>query len=259
MNYKGGAPKNSSLRGKETGFTLAEVLITLGLLGVVIAMTLPALIQQHQKREITVALEKMYTTLMQAATTYQSLNDLYITDFDTSLSAKDFMEEYFNPFLNISMVCKDDNDCWYGKRQPKAIDQITNITIDYGVILGDGRILGVNTLDGVVVFFFDADGPSGYNRSGHDIFNFYLINSRTIGTYENCEYIMPTLRSGLYPGGYSACYRPFNLYSREDLLGTSIDRACNKNARVIMRQAGDACAALIMQDGWEMKKDYPAW
>ena len=79
-------------------------------------MTLPALIQQHQKKEITVALEKMYTTLMQAANTYQALNEVYITDFDTSLSAKDFMETYFNPFLNISMVCKDDTDCWYGKR-----------------------------------------------------------------------------------------------------------------------------------------------
>ena len=137
------------------------MLITLGILGVVIAMTLPALIQQHQKKEITVALEKMYTTLMQAANTYQALNEVYITDFDTSLSAKDFMETYFNPFLNISMVCKDDTDCCYGKRQPKAIDEKTDIKIDYGVILADGRILGVKKRAGGIVFFFDTDGPGG--------------------------------------------------------------------------------------------------
>lgn len=244
---------------KTNGFTMAEVLITIGLLGVVMAMTLPALIQQHQKREITVALQKMYTTLMQAANTYQALNEVYITDFDTSLSAKDFMEEYFNPFLNISMVCKDDNDCWHGKRQPKAIDQKTNIIIQYGVILGDGRILGVNKVSGGVVFYFDADGIGGYNRSGHDIFNFFLINSQTLGILEGCEGTMATLQSGIYPGSFASCYLPFTEYKREDLIGTSVHRACNKNAPEIGANGGDACAALIMQDGWEMKKDYPAW
>ena len=238
---------------------MAEVLITLGILGVVIAMTLPSLIQQYQKREITVALEKMYTTLMQAANTYQALNEVYITDFDTSLSAKDFMETYFNPFLNISMVCKDDKDCWEGKRQSKAIDQTTDIKLDYGVILADGRILGVTKHNGGVLFFFDADGPSGFNRSGHDIFNYFLINARTLGTHEGCENTMKTLQSGIYPGSYGACFIPFTSYSREELLGTSIHRSCNKNAQMVNSMSGDACAALIMQDGWEMKKDYPAW
>lgn len=236
------------------------MLITLGIPGVVIAMTLPALIQQHQKKEITVALEKMYTTLMQAANTYQALNEVYITDFDTSLSAKDFMETYFNPFLNISMVCKDDTDCWYGKRQPKTVDGHSDISIDYGVILADGRILGVNKFAAGMVFFFDTDGPGGFNRSGHDIFNYFLINARTLGTYEGCESTMKTLQSGIYPGGYASCFRPFTTYSREELLGTSIHRSCNKNTVVSEDGGGgDACAALIMQDGWEMKKDYPAW
>lgn len=35
---------------KFKGFTLAEVLITLGIIGVVAAMTLPALIQKQQKK-----------------------------------------------------------------------------------------------------------------------------------------------------------------------------------------------------------------
>ena len=33
-------------------FTLAEVLITLGIIGVVAAMTLPALIQQNRNKEL---------------------------------------------------------------------------------------------------------------------------------------------------------------------------------------------------------------
>lgn len=35
-----------------TGFTLAEVLITLGIIGVVAALTIPALIANHKKQQL---------------------------------------------------------------------------------------------------------------------------------------------------------------------------------------------------------------
>lgn len=50
---------------------------------------------------------------------------------------------------------------------------------------------------------------------------------------------------------------PFSEYDREELLGTSLHRACNKSAPMIAANNGDACAAVIWRDGWEMKKDYP--
>lgn len=46
-------------------FTLAEVLITLGIIGVVAALTLPALINQKQTKELQVGLEKGYSMLGQ--------------------------------------------------------------------------------------------------------------------------------------------------------------------------------------------------
>lgn len=48
------------------GFTLSEVLITLGIIGVVAAMTLPSLINATQKRELKTALEKNYSIASQA-------------------------------------------------------------------------------------------------------------------------------------------------------------------------------------------------
>lgn len=220
-------------------------------------MTLPALIQKQQKKEITVSLEKMYSTLMQAANTYQAQNGIYINDFDTSLSAQEFMEQYFNPFLKISSVCKNNKECWNGGRTPKALDGVQTINISYGVTLADGKILGANKHAGGIVFYFDVDGFRGSNQSGHDIFNFYLINSSTLGQHAGCESTMKNLKSGIYPGSYSACYLPHTSSSREELLGTTVHRACNKNAPSISGFNGDACAAVIMQDGWEMKKDYP--
>ena len=51
---------------RKIAFTLAEVLITLGIIGVVAAMTMPALIGNYQKKQTVSALQKAYTTLAQA-------------------------------------------------------------------------------------------------------------------------------------------------------------------------------------------------
>ena len=43
------------------GFTLAEVLITLGIIGVVSALTMPALVANYKKQEAVSKLKKSYT------------------------------------------------------------------------------------------------------------------------------------------------------------------------------------------------------
>ena len=55
----------------KAGFTLAEVLITLGIIGIVAAMTIPGLIAKHQKIVTATQLKKAYTTLAQALTIAQ--------------------------------------------------------------------------------------------------------------------------------------------------------------------------------------------
>lgn len=47
-------------------FTLAEVLITLGIIGVVASMTLPALIQTNKNAEVESKLKKVYSVMNQA-------------------------------------------------------------------------------------------------------------------------------------------------------------------------------------------------
>ena len=61
----GGAHGFLPLKGKNS-FTLAEVLITLGIIGVVAAMTLPALIQKQNEKATVVQLKKAYSMLSQA-------------------------------------------------------------------------------------------------------------------------------------------------------------------------------------------------
>jgi len=52
--------------GRKQAFTLAEVLITLGIIGVVAAMTLPTLIQKHQIRTFKTQFKKSYSTISNA-------------------------------------------------------------------------------------------------------------------------------------------------------------------------------------------------
>ena len=51
---------------KIQGFTLAEVLITLGIIGVVAALTLPALIQKNNNKVVETRLKKFYSAINQA-------------------------------------------------------------------------------------------------------------------------------------------------------------------------------------------------
>ena len=50
----------------KNGFTLAEVLITLGIIGIVAALTMPSLIQNSKRQETSARLKKFYSTMSQA-------------------------------------------------------------------------------------------------------------------------------------------------------------------------------------------------
>ena len=91
---------NVKLGARKGAFTLAEVLITLGIIGVVAALTLPALIQKYQDQVLENQLKKMYSTISQGI--QKAMADDGVSNFgDTELY----------------QACKDDhigdqtNDC----------------------------------------------------------------------------------------------------------------------------------------------------
>ena len=62
-------------------FTLAEVLITLGIIGVVAAMTLPALIHNYKYHVLQVQLKAAYSDLNNAAKMFQIHNDMSVSEY----------------------------------------------------------------------------------------------------------------------------------------------------------------------------------
>lgn len=69
---------------KYFAFTLAEVLITLGIIGVVAAMTIPSLIKQYQRIVLETQFNKAVSNLHQAVKLWQEAEteDLYSLYYD---------------------------------------------------------------------------------------------------------------------------------------------------------------------------------
>lgn len=69
---------------KRFGFTLAEVLITLGIIGVVAAMTMPTLMNSTQGAQYKAAYKKALSALSQAVTLNVALDDYNFADLDAN-------------------------------------------------------------------------------------------------------------------------------------------------------------------------------
>ena len=239
-------------------FTLAEVLITLGIIGIIAAMTIPGLIETYQKKATAEKLKEMYSIITQAAKMYTNDTETEFGSFDTQLSEKEFLDKYFSPYVKVVLRCENTTDCYKGKT-PLAIDRKTAAVMPpYMIGLLNGSFVGVVKRAGGAVFYVDINGAAGPNVSGRDIFNFYLVNTDTLGTHGGCESVLNKLKlfkSGLYAGSYDSCYAPHASMTRQYLLEIH-DRSCNREARRL-DDIGDACAAVIMMDGWKISKDYP--
>ncbi len=111
------------------GFTLAEVLITLGIIGVVAAMTMPSLIANYQNKELLTRVKKTYSTfynavnLALAETGSSEITSVFDTS-NTSLQTTQNMQKYFNGAI---LCTKTGDSCpYYGiKAQNGKYNKVT--------------------------------------------------------------------------------------------------------------------------------------
>ena len=100
---------------RHAAFTLAEVLITLGIIGVVAAMTMPALIQNHRNSVVKARLKKFYSTMNQAILLSESVNgnkaywykDLAGAQIDyegNPIQGSSELEKWFNKYLRPYLI-----------------------------------------------------------------------------------------------------------------------------------------------------------
>ena len=203
---------------KKAAFTLAEVLITLGIIGVVAALTLPSLIQQYREKEYTTKLKKFYTVMENAA---RLVEEKYGTT-DTWGLTNSFTEDDSSTQEEID--AKDASKQLFWKRYAEFINirlqEGTNIKKVYGMdkktqLSNNGGLKRTwNFNDGTIIrstwlqtnantscsennkcgdLSVDLNGDKGPNSIGHDIFFFEIT------------------RTGIRPLGYKGdTSRPFD-------------------------------------------------
>ena len=176
---------------RKAAFTLAEVLITLGIIGVVAAMTLPSLIQNYQKKALATQTQKFYSMMSQAVKQYMA--DYGVDDLRNTPLASDNYEEWDSPeaiaslrdfatkYLKVVQECnpsaEGDNNCFapvYRLWDNSIPDEGDNFTTrvawggrrDY--VLADGSVIRIGYRYPIELYV-DVNGKKGPNKVGYDL------------------------------------------------------------------------------------------
>ena len=245
-------------RAGVVAFTLAEVLITLGIIGVVAALTIPNVIANHQKRVTAKKVEKAYTELNQIISlAIAEHGDPSEWDYYGQNDLEMWIKTYIAPYTSVEKS-EECNGVWC-IRYPLYLAS----PLGYTTYIGGGYIVTKNK--GVpAIRFFRHEGvyesvtrarvyinnPNKKSIMGKDVFTFILDRREKNPRFR--PYIPHQF--GLYNPSTPYTY-PYP--KKSDLLGTGWG-GCNKNASGSGYWGpGDACAAVIMLDNWEIKDDYP--
>ena len=116
----------SDIKHHKYGFTLAEVLITLGIIGVVVAMTMPTLIARHNEKVWTTSYLRVYSILDNAYRrvqeeygTFENWSGATITistgdgQPNSTLSERKNLYEYMiKPYVEVNQAYLPKNDNW---------------------------------------------------------------------------------------------------------------------------------------------------
>ncbi len=157
-------------------FTLAEVLIVVGIIGVVATLTLPNLTHSTGDTEKVAKVKKVYSNLnlaFEQAQTKYGLLDNWCVGYNGSCKARTF--DRISEFLKISKICNSVHVCTI------KMDNNGSGGWNYNnaAILADGTAIALDR-SGIFYFVVDIDGTDkGENLPGSDVFEFGL--SKTEG------------------------------------------------------------------------------
>lgn len=151
---------------KRFGFTLAEVLITLGIIGVVAAMTMPTLMNSTQGAQYKAAYKKALSALSQAVTLNVALDEWSFADADNTTYK---LEDMFNSRMNVVRQETGATNIKDSKGNPYKV-AISTVGKLQGVTGTSLEIAGTNTTlffnDGIMFTYDPAASTNCTNADG---------------------------------------------------------------------------------------------
>lgn len=184
------------------GFTLAEVLITLGIIGVVAALILPAVINNIMHKELETGLKEGYSILQQGLARMSAdlgvtvtSNEYSVGDGDPGNFYKDYVK-YFNILYDCGVSNPDPSICmsrasninedtdFYNDLSYKTFNGnkvFSNVFDDGQFVLQNGMLVMIenpNQASNSNIFIsIDVNGKKKRpNKLGYDVFSFKLMS-----------------------------------------------------------------------------------
>lgn len=164
----GGARGFSPLKG----FTLAEVLITLGIIGVVAAMTMPTLIGKYQKNAAATSLKRSYAVIAQtierSKVDYGDVSGWRLDEIAGSSknNEKEMIDIYVSQFWEpwVPKV----KDVFYGTVKEFGYDKVDGVYVDNTklkwYVLNDGSVVAIDIIVTSDLSKLSAVGYFGHKR-----------------------------------------------------------------------------------------------
>lgn len=214
---------------KKRAFTLAEVLITLGIIGVVAALTMPSLIEHHQKQVVETKLKSFYS-IMNQAIQIASIDEGGLDEFNTTLANSCSDAEAASIECNKAIYEK------YFKNHLKSTSYIDNPNeIDrFAVALANGAIASFKYKCRDIGLYINKDAIKN-TRVGKNYFQFAFYSTGASGN-----------RSKYFKG------KGMEPYINGDWDGTT------KGSKGLYSDSGNA-TKIIQLNNWKIPKDYPFW
>jgi prepilin-type N-terminal cleavage/methylation domain-containing protein len=228
--------KNILKTYKKIAFTLVEILIALGIIGIISVITIPTLISGYQKRVMASRLKQTHAMLTNVMRMSEEENGVLTNDeikhgvYLYSNDTKGFFKKYFVPYMaGISYIIYDArNQGRWDSKQPNK--NYTGYNFGKGAYCAKNGVCFyfVNHGSNYTYIIVDLNGPSKPNRVGHDVF-YFALHFATKGAY---------IDGKVYAVGTK----------------TSLDNLYDKCAT-----NGGACTEIIIRNGWKIPNDsrYP--
>ncbi len=186
---------------KKNGFTLAEVLITLAIIGVVATLTLPALMTNTQEQQAKTAFKKGINTLTEAAQMNQAISGFDYASLSTDSTDDSEAQSLYGLLSTRANINYDDTGS-----DTTAANSVNNGATNFVIFFRDGSALSyvpenavatsnttVNTIqtDGLVygiAAIYDTNGKTGPNLLSNCQGNSAMTGGSTTGdTDDNCS------------------------------------------------------------------------
>ncbi len=255
-------PPNPQHHKVKSGFTLAEVLITLAIIGVVAALTIPTVVRNYQRQQYLVSIKKFYSVFSQGikkAMAQNNCTDMACLDWFDNSGAQDaawnqkIAKEVAQTF-NVIATCDNTGGACEEFKGYKLLNKAsldTNLVGKYYVFtLSDGMIVGFTNISSTPAYpelskikwratylIVDTNGKKGPNMAGRDFFQFFIAQDGTIYADTSEEWAKSTYGEAWASGA--------NFWKNSQ-------NQCGLPGSSVIGTGGTNCAARIMDEGWQM-------